>query len=132
EKLFQTLTDLGVDGTLISPAFSYESVGDDIFLSREEAVEKFRRMEAFFGRFPFLNSPLYVDFLKGERSMRCTPWGNPTRNPLGWKSPCYLITDRYYPSFNEMMEKTDWERYGTGADPRCRNCMVHSGYEGPR
>jgi hopanoid biosynthesis associated radical SAM protein HpnH len=129
ETLFRTLTDLGVDGTLISPAFSYESVEDNIFLSREEAVVKFREMADFFRRFPFLNSPLYVDFLKGERQMRCTPWGNPTRNPLGWKSPCYLITDRYYGSFEEMMEKTDWKRYGTGADPRCRDCMVHSGYE---
>ena len=129
ETLFRTLTDLGVDGTLISPAFSYESVADNIFLSREEAVEKFREMTDFFRRFPFLNSPLYVDFLRGERQMRCTPWGNPTRNPLGWKSPCYLITDRYYGSFEELMEKTDWERYGTGADPRCRDCMVHSGYE---
>jgi len=86
-------------------------------------------MADFFLRFPFMNSPLYVDFLKGGRQMRCTPWGNPTRNPLGWKSPCYLITDTYYPSFGEMMEKTPWERYGTGNDPRCRDCMVHSGYE---
>jgi hypothetical protein len=70
-----------------------------------------------------------VDFLKGKRQMRCTPWGNPTRNPLGWKSPCYLITDTYYKSFNELMEKTQWDKYESGADPRCRNCMVHSGYE---
>jgi hypothetical protein len=28
-----------------------------------------------------------------------------------------------------MMEKTPWERYEKGDDPRCRNCMVHSGYE---
>lgn len=128
-QLFEKITSLGVDGTLISPAFSYESVGDDIFLSREEAVARFRDMSEFFSRFPFLNSPVYVDFLKGEKDMRCTPWGNPTRNPLGWKSPCYLITDAYYGSFGEMMEKTQWDRYGTGADPRCRNCMVHSGYE---
>jgi hopanoid biosynthesis associated radical SAM protein HpnH len=129
EQLFETLASLGVDGTLISPAFSYESVGDDIFLNRPEAVEKFRDMSDFFLKFPFLNSPVYVDFLKGEKDMRCTPWGNPTRNPLGWKSPCYLITDAYYGSFEEMMNKTQWERYGTGADPRCKNCMVHSGYE---
>jgi hypothetical protein len=76
-----------------------------------------------------MNSPLYVDLLKGDRQMQCTPWGNPTRNPLGWKSPCYLITDKYYSSFREMMEKTPWDRYGTGNDPRCKNCLVHSGYE---
>jgi hopanoid biosynthesis associated radical SAM protein HpnH len=129
ETLFTLLKGLHVDGTLISPAFSYERVKSDIFLSREEAVQRFRQMDDFFDRFPFLNSPIYLDFLKGMRQMRCTPWGNPTRNPLGWKSPCYLITDTYYGSFREMMEKTPWERYESGADPRCRDCMVHSGYE---
>jgi hopanoid biosynthesis associated radical SAM protein HpnH len=129
ESLFTLLKGLHVDGTLMAPAFSYERVKDDIFLSRDEATRKFRQMEDFFERFPFLNSPIYVDFLKGKRQMRCTPWGNPTRNPLGWKSPCYLITDRYYSSFSEMMEKTPWDRYESGADPRCRDCMVHSGYE---
>lgn len=129
ENLFRLLVSIGVDGTLISPAFSYERVENDIFLKRYEAVAMFREMEDFFLRFPFINSPLYVDFLKGERRMRCTPWGNPTRNPLGWKSPCYLITDAYYGSFREMMEKTPWEIYEYGTDPRCRDCMVHSGYE---
>lgn len=128
ERLFRLLISLGVDGMLISPAFNYERVEEDIFLSRNEAIQKFSQMD-FFDKFPFMNSPLYLDFLKGRRQMRCTPWGNPTRNPLGWKSPCYLITDTYYPSFAEMMEKTDWDRYGAGHDPRCRDCMVHSGYE---
>ncbi len=129
EKLFGLLTSINVDGILVSPAFSYESVEDNIFLNRNEIRDKFSGMSGFFDRFPFISSPLYLDFLKGKRRLNCTPWGNPTRNPLGWKSPCYLITDNYYPSFREMMEKTPWERYGTGNDPRCKNCMVHSGYE---
>jgi len=129
ENLFNLLKNINVDGTLISPAFSYERVQNDIFLSRDEATKRFREMADFFERFPFINSPIYVDFLKGERQMHCTPWGNPTRNPLGWKSPCYLITDTYYQSFEEMMAKTDWDRYESGTDPRCKNCMVHSGYE---
>lgn len=129
EELFGLLKSLKVDGMLISPAFNYERVEDDeIFLSREEATRKFSEMD-FFNKFPFMSTPLYLDFLKGLRNMRCTPWGNPTRNPLGWKSPCYLITDTYYKSFREMMEKTPWERFEAGEDPRCRNCMVHSGYE---
>jgi hopanoid biosynthesis associated radical SAM protein HpnH len=128
ERLFETLNGLRVDGILMSPAFNYERVENDIFLSREEAIEKFRKMD-FFKKFPFISSPLYIDFLKGNRHLHCTPWGNPTRNPLGWKSPCYLITDVYYPSFRELMEKTPWDRYEAGIDPRCRDCMVHSGYE---
>lgn len=128
ESLFGTLKGLRVDGILISPAFNYERVENDIFLSKEEAREKFRQMD-FFKKFPFISSPLYIDFLKGNRQLHCTPWGNPTRNPLGWKSPCYLITDGYYPTFRELMEKTPWDRYEAGTDPRCRDCMVHSGYE---
>jgi hopanoid biosynthesis associated radical SAM protein HpnH len=128
DRLFAVLKNIGVDGMLISPAFPYERVEGDLFLTREEAVNKFRQMH-FFNRYPFLSSPLYLDFLRGKRRMRCTPWGNPTRNPLGWKSPCYLITDRYYATFQELMEQTDWERYESGQDPRCRDCMVHSGYE---
>jgi hopanoid biosynthesis associated radical SAM protein HpnH len=127
-RLFEVLKNLRIDGILMSPAFNYERVENDIFLSREEAREKFRQMD-FFKRFPFISSPLYIDFLKGKRHLHCTPWGNPTRNPLGWKSPCYLITDSYYTSFSELMEKTPWDRYEAGTDPRCRNCMVHSGYE---
>lgn len=128
ERLFAFLMTIGVDGFLISPAFHYERVEGDIFLSRREATEKFRQMD-FFSRFPFMSSPLYLDFLRGHRQLQCTPWGNPTRNPLGWKSPCYLITDGYFSSFSELMEKTDWDRFESGADPRCRDCMVHSGYE---
>jgi hopanoid biosynthesis associated radical SAM protein HpnH len=128
ERLFSFLKGLGVDGMLISPAFHYERVESNIFLTREEAAKKFLQMD-FFQRFPFMSSPLYLDFLKGKRKLQCTPWGNPTRNPLGWKSPCYLITDAYYASFAELMEKTPWDRYERGDDRRCRDCMVHSGYE---
>lgn len=129
ERLFTLLKSLNVDGILISPAFNYERVEDNIFLSRDEAVKRFREMADIFERFPFMSSPIYLDFLKGKRDLRCTPWGNPTRNPLGWKSPCYLITDTYYASYKELMEKTEWDRYESGLDPRCKNCMVHSGYE---
>jgi hopanoid biosynthesis associated radical SAM protein HpnH len=129
EELFRLLKDIDVTGILIAPAFSYETVEEDIFLDREEVTEKFGRMSPLFKKFPFINSPIYLDFLMGKRDMKCTPWGNPTRNPLGWKSPCYLITDGYYKTYTELIEKTDWERYENGLDPRCKNCMVHSGFE---
>jgi hopanoid biosynthesis associated radical SAM protein HpnH len=130
EDLFELLTTLKVDGTLISPAFCYESVEDGtLFSSRADIRGKFREMEHLFERFPFMSSPIYLDFLLGRREMSCTPWGNPTRNPHGWKSPCYLITDKYVQSFRELMEKTVWDEYGEGKDPRCGNCMVHGGYE---
>jgi hypothetical protein len=80
-------------------------------------------------KFPMMDTPLYLDFLAGKGQLDCTPWGNPTRNPYGWKSPCYLVTDAYHPSFSDLMEKTPWEKYGPGRDERCANCMVHSGFE---
>lgn len=128
-ELFSLLKELGVDGILVSPAFGYGSVSDDIFLSRQEAVEMFRRMRPKFRGLPMAGTPLYLDFLEGKFQMACVPWGSPTRNPFGWKSPCYLITDEYYRSFSELMEKTRWEAYGPGRDGRCGACMVHSGFE---
>ena len=128
-ELFSLLTSMHVDGILVAPAFGYESVDDDIFLKREEAAEKFREMSTKIRRFPMMSTPLYLDFLEGKGWMDCTPWGNPTRNPLGWKSPCYLITDTYYATFRELMEQTRWNDYGPGRDERCKNCMVHSGFE---
>ena len=38
--------------------------------------------------------------------------------------------DGYADTFAELMEETEWERYGAESGNRkCANCMVHSGYE---
>lgn len=127
--LFSLLKEARVDGILVSPAFGYESVSEDIFLMKEEVAEKFGQMRARLRGLPMTGTPLYFDFLEGKDQMDCVPWGSPTRNPFGWKSPCYLITDTYYRSFSELMEKTRWEAYGPGRDGRCRDCMMHCGFE---
>ena len=129
EMLFSMLTELGVDGLLAAPGFSYEAVGELLFLERQEIERKFRQVYEMSKRFRFWSTPMYLRFLKGEKKLQCTPWGNPTRNPRGWKAPCYLITDGHYPTFMEMMEKTDWSRYGVGRDDRCAQCMMHCGFE---
>jgi hopanoid biosynthesis associated radical SAM protein HpnH len=127
--LISLLMDCGVDGALISPGFSYEAVADDIFLSKEEVHRTFQWLLPRLNGGRLINTPPYRAFLKGERELQCSPWGNPTRTPQGWKQPCYLLTDGYCQSFRQLMEETDWERYGHGRDPRCANCKVHSGYE---
>jgi hopanoid biosynthesis associated radical SAM protein HpnH len=127
--LFEQLTKAGVDGILVAPGFSYEDVGQDVFLTRNDIVKKFREISSWGRRFPITSTPLYLEFVAGAKSLKCTPWGNPTRNPQGWKSPCYLITDTHYPTFAEMMARTDWDHYESGADPRCSQCMVHCGFE---
>ena len=130
DELFAYLTELGVDGFMISPGYSYSAVqSKDIFLTRADIREKFRAASGMFRKYKFNTSPIYLEFLMGKRELSCTAWGNPTRNIKGWKGPCYLITDIHHPTFNDLMEKTPWEKYGYGKDPRCENCMVHSGYE---
>ena len=53
----------------------------------------------------------------------------PTRNVFGWQKPCYLLGEGYARSYAELMEKTDWDRYGTGNYAKCNDCMAHCGYE---
>ena len=72
---------------------------------------------------------MFLDFLAGNQTFHCTPWGNPTRTYFGWQRPCYLLGEGYTKTFKELMETTDWDRYGTGNYEKCADCMVHSGYE---
>jgi hopanoid biosynthesis associated radical SAM protein HpnH len=129
QALFGQLTAAGVDGILVAPGFSYENVAGEVFLTRREIMHKFGEIRRWGRRFPLISNPLYLDFVAGARKLQCTPWGNPTRNTRGWKSPCYLITDTHYPTFRELMEQTDWDHYASGKDPRCAQCMVHCGFE---
>ncbi len=129
ERLFGQLTAAGADGLLVAPGFSYQDVSGDLFLDRREITRKFQTIVTWQDRFPFISNPIYLDFVAGNRALKCTPWGNPTRNPRGWKSPCYLITDTHYRTYRELMEKTDWNYYVEGKDPRCAQCMVHCGFE---
>jgi hopanoid biosynthesis associated radical SAM protein HpnH len=129
-ELFEYLEQFGVDGHSISPGYGYSAVNDrEMFLTREDVHEKFKDIDKMAKRFPLVSSPVYMDFLKGERELPCTAWGMPTYNVKGWKGPCYLITDGHYNTFEDLMTKTPWDNYGTGNDPRCEDCMVHCGYE---
>ena len=129
-ELFAYLQTLGVDGHMLSPAYSYAAVQTkEIFMSRGEVREKFRQASQLLERYNIMTSPIYMEYLRGERELMCTAWGNPTYNPRGWKGPCYLMTDAHHATFAEFIEKTPWENYGRGRDPRCEDCMVHAGYE---
>jgi hopanoid biosynthesis associated radical SAM protein HpnH len=130
ERLFAFLTELGVDGFMIAPGYEYSAVQTrEIFLDRAMIREKFRAAEAMFRKYRFNTSPIYLEFLQGKREMQCTAWASPTRNIKGWKGPCYLITDVHHATFDDLLNKTPWEKYGYGNDPRCENCMSHVGYE---
>ncbi len=130
EELFEYLHELGVDGYMISPAYSYAAVAtQDIFMSREDIREKFRGARAMLDKYNLMMSPIYYEFLRGERELSCVAWGTPTYNPRGWKAPCYPMTDGHYATFSEFVEKVNWDNYGPGRDPRCKDCMMHVGFE---
>ena len=123
--------ELGV-GVTISPGYAYERAPDqEHFLNRQKTKTLFRRILALGkGRkWPLNHSALYLDFLAGNQTYRCQPWGMPTRNIFGWQKPCYLLGEGFVASFRELMETTDWDAYGTGNYEKCANCMAHCGYE---
>ena len=121
-----------IDGITVSPGYAYERAPDqEHFLNRRRTKELFR---AIFRhdpkrRWSFNQSSLFLDFLAGNQTYHCTPWGNPCRNYFGWQRPCYLLGEGYAKTFKELMEETDWDAYGTGNYEKCADCMVHSGYE---
>jgi len=129
---FDDTMALGVEGMMVSPGYSYDKAPDqDHFLERERTHELFRQV--FHGgrrSWRFNQSPLFLEFLAGARDYDCTPWGNPTYSVFGWSRPCYLMQDGYAHSFAELLEETRWQEYGPkSGNPKCRNCMVHSGFE---
>ncbi len=126
--------ELKVDGMMISPGYAYQKAPrQDIFLKREETRDWFR--QAISGwrekKWPFNHSSFYLDFLEGRRNYDCTPWGIPLRNVFGWQKPCYLMADAgYAKTYAELLATTNWDNYGhKSGNPKCANCMVHSGFE---
>ncbi|HEV2096979.1 MAG TPA: DUF3463 domain-containing protein [Chthoniobacterales bacterium] len=149
EQMLDFLSDLGVDGHTITPGYEYDSAKKDMikrlnlqpenfFLTRSLTVQKFKKMDEWMNRYTFFGTPVYFEFLAGKRDLTCSAWAIPTRNMLGWKAPCYFMTDTvgtdgHYKTYAELLEKVDWEKYGVvdgvARDPRCENCMTHCGYE---
>jgi hopanoid biosynthesis associated radical SAM protein HpnH len=119
-------------GVSISPGYAYESAPDQQhFLARKKTKDLFRKVFSL-GKgknWNFVHSSLFLDFLAGNQTYQCAPWGMPTRNIFGWQKPCYLIGEGYTKTFKELMETTNWDLYGTGKYEKCANCMAHCGYE---
>lgn len=135
---FDTVTALGVDGITVSPGYAYERAPEQKhFLNRRTTKELFRgvfrhgQAGVKAGRKPwaFNQSSMFLDFLAGNQTYKCTPWGNPTRTVFGWQKPCYLLGEGYARTFKELMEDTNWDQYGVGNYEKCADCMVHSGFE---
>jgi len=131
-EFFDEMMELGVEGMMLSPGYSYDKAPDQKhFLGRARTRRTFRAILSNRKKsWQFNQSPLFLEFLMGKKQYACTPWGMPTYNVFGWQKPCYLLQDGYADSFQELLETTDWQNYGTeSGNPKCANCMVHSGYE---
>ncbi|MGB9610423.1 MAG: adenosyl-hopene transferase HpnH [Bryobacteraceae bacterium] len=129
---FDEMMDLGVEGMMLSPGYAYEKApNQELWLQRERTKKLFRLILSNRKKgWVFNLSPLFMEFLMGLRELSCTPWGMPTYNLFGWQRPCYVQQDGYAESFRELMEETEWERYGPeSGNPKCANCMMHSGFE---
>ena len=132
-KFFDDVMAMGVDGITVSPGYAYERAPDQQhFLNRGKTKQLFRdifRRGNGGKKWSFSQSGMFLDFLAGNQEYHCTPWGNPTRTVFGWQKPCYLLGEGYAKTFQELMDSTDWDAYGTGNYEKCADCMVHSGFE---
>ena len=132
---FDAMMEIGVEGMMVSPGYAYDKAPDQkSFLKRKTTNELFEMILSNRRdgkrRWRFNQSPLFLEFLMGKREYECTPWGMPTYNLFGWQKPCYLLQEGYADTFAELMRDTQWENYGReSGNPKCANCMVHSGYE---
>ena len=116
---------------LVAPGYQYSQIDPNLTMTRDEHEAKFRviRAAAHDKGYRWLASPIYQDFLAGDRKLPCAPWGSITRNPYGWKGPCYLLTDGIFPTYEALLDGIEWEEYGPGNDARCEHCAIHSGFE---
>ena len=131
-EFFDEVMRLGVEGMMVSPGYAYAKAPDQQhFLDRQSAQGVFERMLGGPRRsWRFNQSPVFLEFLKGNWDLECRPWGTPTYNLFGWQRPCYLLDEGYAGSFRELIEETDWDAYGRASgNPKCQDCMVHCGYE---
>ena len=131
-SFFDEMMELGVEGMMLSPGYSYDKAPDQKhFLGRARTRRLFRAILSNRKKsWQFNQSKLFLEFLMGKQHYSCTPWGMPTYNIFGWQKPCYLLQDGYADTFQELLDSTEWRNYGTeSGNPKCANCMVHSGYE---
>ncbi len=95
EILFSYLGHIGVDGLLVSPAFSFAGVDDELFLSREEINDKFSRLTGNGHNFKFFSTPSVPELPPGGTGLRVHPLGQPHPQSHGLAGP--LLPDRGHP-----------------------------------
>ncbi len=128
--LYERLHAMHVDGYLPAPHYPEQRLcreGSAKF--HEKMHQTFREASERLDDYNLLISPIYLEYLRGERELDCSVWGSPVYGPQGWTSPCSLLKAGYRESYKALLDHTVWENYGRGLNPRCENCQCHGGYE---
>jgi hopanoid biosynthesis associated radical SAM protein HpnH len=130
EALYEQLHAVHVDGYLLAPHYPEQRLcRDGSAKFRATMRERFREVSGRLDDYNLLLSPIYLEYLRGERELDCSVWGAPVYGPHGWTSPCSQLNAGYAQSYKNLLENTVWENYGRGLNPRCENCQCHGGYE---
>jgi hopanoid biosynthesis associated radical SAM protein HpnH len=129
-ELYRTLHAMHVDGYMFSPVYPRNIV------CKVESQEFHRRMQHRFRElsktlhgYNLMMSPVYLEYLRGERELDCCAWGSPVYGPRGWAAPCSLLNQGYVNSYAELAQNTSWENFGRGVNARCETCMCAAGFE---
>jgi hopanoid biosynthesis associated radical SAM protein HpnH len=128
--LYEQLHTMHVDGYMLSPHFPVRQMcRNSAAAFHEKMRQRFREANDLLSEYNLLTSPIYLEYLRGERELDCCAWGSPVYGPQGWAAPCTQLNYGYEQKYENLLEKTVWENFGRGMNPRCEPCASHAGYE---
>jgi hopanoid biosynthesis associated radical SAM protein HpnH len=128
--LFEQLHAMHVDGYMLSPHYpARQMCRNSAAMFHDKMRQRFREASDLLSEYNLLTSPVYLEYLRGERELDCCAWGSPVYGPLGWAAPCTQLNYGYEQEYKNLLEKTVWENFGRGMNPRCEPCSSHAGYE---
>lgn len=130
EALLGQLHAVHVDGYMLSPHYPARKMcRNSAAMFHQQMRQRFREATELLSGYNLLTSPIYLEYLRGERELDCCAWGSPVYGPQGWAAPCTQLNCGYEQKYQSLVEKTVWENFGRGMNPRCEPCASQSGYE---
>ena len=129
-SLYEQLHAVHVDGYTLSPHYpSRQMCRNSAAAFHEKMRQRFREASDLLSDYNLLTSPVYLEYLRGERELDCCAWGSPVYGPQGWAAPCGQLNYGYEQEYKSLLDKTVWENFGRGMNPRCEPCSSPAGYE---
>jgi hopanoid biosynthesis associated radical SAM protein HpnH len=130
ELLYERLRAMHVDGYLLSPHSLQDRQGSDGSANfRAQMQERFSEARKRLGLYNPMISPMYLEYLRGERELDCIVLANPVFGPQGWSRPCSRQNARFMRSYKELLQETARENDERGLKPRCENCLYPEAFE---